>query len=198
MKNIIATGLNRFLQCDPERVDELQKIDGKVINIKIKELDKTICLRVSDRQLENIEEDITPDVELIVSMRVLPGYLLGADRNQQIKNGDIEVIGDTHVASVFHNVLSTVEIDWEEILAARVGDTAAHQIGFGAKKVKGFLRTVRENVQMDTRDYLQDNLQVAVTQIEVDTFIQNVDSLRAQVDRLEARINRLQASSQER
>lgn len=194
MKNIIATGLNRYLECDPERVDELQKIDGKVINIKIKEINKTICLRVCGRQLEHVEEiDETPDVELIVSMRVLPDYLLGADRNQQLKNGDIEIIGDTHVASVFHNVLNTVEIDWEEILAARVGDTVAHQIGFGARKVKGFLRSVKENVQMDTRDYLQDNLQVAVTQIEVDTFIQDVDSLRAHVDRLEARINRLQA-----
>ena len=192
MKKLITAGLNRYLECDPERLDELQKIEGKVVGLKVKEIDTTIFLRVTDHALESVEDvDVAPDVQLIVSMKALPDYFLGVDRNQQIKNGDIEIIGDTHVASIFHNTLREVEIDWEELLAARVGDTLAHQVGSGAKKVNRVLRTIRENVQLDTRDYLQDNLQVAVTQSEVDQFVQDVDTLRAQVDRLEARLKRL-------
>ena len=132
----------------------------------------------------------------MVSLTTLPNYFLGVDRNQQIKNGDLEINGDTHVASVFHNVLNEVEIDWEELLAERIGDTMAAQIGRGARKVGGFMHKVSDNVQMDTRDFLQDNLQVAVTQAEVDAFIQDVDILRADVDRLEARLKRLESSSQ--
>ena len=196
MKKLISAGLNRYLACDPERSSELKQIDGKVVAIKIKEFDATIILQVEGLKLhEIVDKEIEADVELNLSIKTFPNYLLGVDRNQLIKNGDIEIIGDTHVASVFHNVLSEVEIDWEELLAARIGDTMASQIGFGARKVKGFMRTMRENVQLDTRDYLQDNLQVAVTQVEVDEFIQQVDTLRADVDRLEARLKRLEVSS---
>ena len=196
MKKLISAGLNRYLACDPERSSELKQIDGKVVAIKIKEFDATIILQVEGLKLhEIVDKEIEADVELNLSIKTFPNYLLGVDRNQLIKNGDIEIIGDTHVASVFHNVLSEVEIDWEELLAARIGDTMASQIGFGARKVKGFMRTMRENVQLDTRDYLQDNLQVAVTQAEVDEFVQQVDTLRADVDRLEARLKRLEVSS---
>ena len=196
MEKIITAGLNRYLECDPERCDELKKIDGKIIALKFKEPDITLKLQVDGSSLLEVEDAaISPDVELLLSLKTLPNYLLGVDRNQQIKSGDIEIIGDTHVASIFHNVLSEVEIDWEELLAARVGDTMAAQIGLGAQKIKGFMRTVRDNMQMDTRDYLQDNLQVAVTQSEVDTFVQEVDTLRADVDRLEARLKRLESSS---
>ena len=196
MEKLITAGLNRYLECDPERSSELKKIDGKVIAVKIKEFDVTITLRVEGLKLQEVlDAEIVADVELILSIKTFPNYLLGVDRNQLIKNGDIEIIGDTHVASVFHNVLSEVEIDWEELLAARIGDPIASQIGFGARKIKGFMRTVRENVQLDTRDYLQDNLQVAVTQTEVEEFVHQVDTLRADVDRLEARLKRLETSS---
>jgi ubiquinone biosynthesis protein UbiJ len=47
-----------------------------------------------------------------------------------------------------------------------------------------------ENMRLDVRDYLQDDLQVAVTKSEVEHFIQEVDDTRARVDRLEARLNK--------
>ena len=196
MKSIVTASLNRYLEFDPERSSELVKINEKILALKIKELDLNIKLRVNNLRLEEVEDaGIDPDVELILSLRAIPNYLLGVDRNRQMKAGDIEIIGDTHAASIFHNILSEVEIDWEELLAARVGDTLANQIGLGAGKLKGLLRTIRTNMQMDTRDYLQDNLQVAVTQSEVDAFMQEVDTLRADVDRLEARLKRFEAST---
>ena len=192
MKKVVTAGLNRYLDCDPERIDQIQQIDGKIIGVTIKELDVAMFWQVTNLHLENIEdEDVSCDVELIVSMKALPDYLFGVDRNQLIKNGSVEIIGDTHVASVFHNTLKEVEIDWEEMLAKRVGDTVAHQIGVGAKKLADLFRGIQENARLDMRDYLQDSLQVAVTQVEVDEFVRDVDTLRAQVDRLEARLQRL-------
>ena len=53
------------------------------------------------------------------------------------------------------------------------------------------MHNLRENARLDMRDYLQDDLQVAVTQGEIDDFIEHVDALRAQTDRIEARLNKL-------
>ncbi len=196
MKDLIVAALNRFLDCDPERAQQLKQIDGKLIALRISEIDTTILMLVNNLRLQELgETDVEPDVEIGVSLSMLSDYFLGVDRNQLIKNGAIEINGDSHIASVFHNTLREVEIDWEEIAAARVGDNVAHQFGSGARMVKNLLNNIRENARLDTRDYLQDNLQVAVTQEEVNEFMHDVDSLRAQTDRLEARLNRLEAGS---
>ena len=54
---------------------------------------------------------------------------------------------------------------------------------------------MNENFRLDVRDYLQDNLQVAVTKEEVDEFVRDVDTIRAQIERLEARLNRLHSNN---
>ena len=113
------------------------------------------------------------------------------ESGELIKKGDIEITGDTHIASVFQNTLKQVEIDWEEHLAKYTGDTVAYQAGKVAKTFGRFARDLRNNVRLDMKDYLQDEMQVVPTKNEIDDFIADVDTLRADVDRLEARLKRL-------
>ena len=110
-----------------------------------------------------------------------------------MKNGDIEIIGDSHVASTFHNVLREIEIDWEDLLSRYTGDVAANQIGKGVRRTHSFIRRLRNNLRLDMRDYLQDELQVSATNIEVDDFIKQVDIVTSQLDKLEERVNQLTA-----
>ena len=194
--NTIIAGLNHYLQCDQERAQDLDKIDRKIIAIKLRELGTTITLQVNGLLLEELNDpEIKPDAEIIASLKVLPDYFLGVDQNQLFKNGDIEIIGDSHVASTFHNVLREIEIDWEDLLSKYTGDIAANQIGKGARRAHGFIRRLGDNLRLDVRDYLQDELQVSVTKVEVDDFIKQVDIVSAQLDNLEERVNRLTANS---
>ena len=196
IRNTIIAGLNHYLQCDQERAQDLDKIDRKIIAIKLRELGTTITLQVNGLLLEELNDpEIKPDAEIIASLKVLPDYFLGVDQNQLFKNGDIEIIGDSHVASTFHNVLREIEIDWEDLLSKYTGDIAANQIGKGARRAHGFIRRLGDNLRLDVRDYLQDELQVSVTKVEVDDFIKQVDIVSAQLDNLEERVNRLTANS---
>ena len=193
MKNIIISALNRYLQQDYERACHLNQIEGKIIRIVVREINLDLIFNVQDTSLLEMEDvDINADVEINVSARILPDYFMGVERDQLIKSGSIEIKGDTHVASVLQNTLREIEIDWEEIISRYIGDMAAYQLGKGARALHGFGQRLRENMRQDLRDYLQDNVQVAATQEEVDQFIKEVDMARAQVDRLEARIARLQ------
>lgn len=193
MKNIIISALNRYLQQDHERACHLNQIEGKIIRIVVREINLDLIFSVKDTSLLEMEDvDITADVEINVSAKILPDYFMGVERDQLIKSGSIEIKGDTHVASVLQNTLREIEIDWEEIISRYIGDMAAYQLGKGARALHGFGQRLRENMRQDLRDYLQDNIQVAATQEEVDQFIKEVDMARAQVDRLEARIARLQ------
>ena len=192
MKDVIISGLNRYIETDQERAAGLDQIKGKLIRLYIREIEKTLSLRVQQRYLqEESDSDIDADVEISISLKILPEFLMGADQDKLIKNGGIEIKGDAHIASVFQNTLREIEIDWEELLSKYTSDAAAYQIGRGAKALHSFARRLRENIRQDLRDYLQDNVQASATQDEVNQFIQDVDSVRAKTDRLEARLNRL-------
>lgn len=193
MKNLILSALNRYLEQDQERARQLNQIEGKIIRIKVREINLDLLIRVQQSYFEEVnQEQDAADVDIDISLKVLPDYLLGTDPDKLIKNGDIEIKGDTHIASVLQNTLKEIEIDWEEIISKYTGDAVAYQIGKGARELHAFGVRLRDNLRQDMRDYLQDNVQVSATQEEVDQFIKEVDTTRAQVDRLEARLNRLQ------
>ncbi|MEM8844470.1 MAG: SCP2 sterol-binding domain-containing protein [Pseudomonadota bacterium] len=192
IRNTIIAGINRYLLCDQERAKDLEKIENKIISIKLREPNTTITFKVRQRLLEEVNTDeVEPDVEIIASLKILPDYFLGVDQNQFVKNGDLEINGDSHIASTFNNVLRQIEIDWEDILSKYIGDVAANQVGKGVRSVREFVEQLGDNLRLDMRDYLQDELQVAATQVEVDEFIRQVDDTSAQVDALEIRLARL-------
>ena len=193
MKDTIIAVLNRYIESDQERAIGLDQIKGKLIRLTVRELDKTLSLRVKQRYLEDEpDSEVDADVEIIISLKILPEFLMGTDQDKLIKSGGIEIKGDAHIASVFQNTLREIEIDWEEQLSRYTGDAVAYQIGRGVNVARSFGRQMRDNMRQDVRDYLQDNVQAAATKDEVDQFIQDVDSVRAKTDRLEARLNRLQ------
>ena len=192
IQNAIIAGINGYLKCDPERAQGLQSVNEKIIAITIKEFNRSTVFKVEDIILREVgEAETKPDVEIIASLKVLPDYFLGVDQNQFIKNGDLEIIGDSHVASTFHNVLKGIEIDWEDLLSKYIGDVAANQLGTAVGKAQDFVKQLGENLRLDVRDYVQDELQIAVTETEVDDFISQVNATTAQLDQLEKRVDQL-------
>lgn len=196
ISNAIVSGLNHYINADTERARDLSQINGKTIKIYLKELNQNIILKINDLSVVELEEPADKtDVEVIVSLKVLSDFMLGIDKESMLKNGDLEIKGDAHVASVFQHTMKSIEIDWVEILSAYTGDAVAHQVGMGLRGLKSLNQRMKENFRLDARDFLQDNLQVAVTKEEVDEFMRDVDTMRAQVERLEARLNRLQSAN---
>lgn len=195
ISNVIVSGVNRYISADPERANELSQINGKTIKLYLKELNQNIILKINDLSVVELEETADEtDVEIIVSLKVLSDFMLGVDKESMLKNGDLEIKGDAHVASVFQHTMKSIEIDWEDILSDYTGDAIAHHLGAGIRELHALRARMKENFRLDARDFLQDNLQVAVTKEEVDEFMRDVDTMRAQVERLEARLNRLQSA----
>ena len=190
LNTFIVSSFNRYLDCDPERAQDLQSINAKTLSITIKEANITICMQVRDLRFIESEHIADCDAGIIVSVNVLPEKMAGRDQSQLLKDGSIEIQGDSHVASVFNKVLSEIEIDWQDVISKYTGDVLAHQIASGAKTLASIMHRLGENMRLDVRDYLQDDLQVAITKSEVEHFIQEVDDTRARVDRLEARLNK--------
>jgi len=190
LNTLIVSSFNRYLDCDLERAQALENIDDKILSITIKEANFTLIMQVQNARFFEADLSQQIDASIIVSMHVLSGKMRGQDQNQLLKDGIIEIQGDSHVASVFNKVMNEIEIDWQDVISKYTGDIVAHQITTGAKSVASVLRRLGDNLRLDVRDYLQDDLQIAVTESEVEHFVEQVDDLRARTDRLEARLNK--------
>ena len=190
LNTLIVSSFNRYLDCDPERAQALENINDKILSITIKEANFTLIMQVQNARFFEADLSQQIDASIIVSMHVLSGKMGGQDQNQLLKDCIIEIQGDSHVASVFNKVMNEIEIDWQDVISKYTGDIVAHQITTGAKSVASVLRRLGDNLRLDVRDYLQDDLQIAVTESEVEHFVEQVDDLRARTDRLEARLNK--------
>lgn len=192
----LETALNTYLRLDVEMAGQLNAISGRLILLEVVGLEITLLVRVLNAKVQVSEQLVfEPDAIIRGSPLALVRLGLAADVPSAVMRQDVEIRGDAEVGRVFRDVLAGVEIDWEEVLARRVGDIPAHQIGNAVRTLVAALSGAADRLRMDLSEYLQEEARVIPTHIEVEQFMDDVDSLCADLDRLEARLMRLPAAT---
>ena len=187
---------NRYLGMDPAAGARLASLDGRVIALDLRGLDLKLVFRVQGQGIAFIEEpDQKPDT-------VLRGTPIGitrlgfghANATGTLFSGDVEISGDVETGQAFKAVLDAIDIDWEEQLARLTGDVLAHQLGNAARHTGRWLDHARLTLEQDLSEYLQEELRVVPTRIEIENLIEDIGRLGMDADRLEARLRRLLAA----
>jgi ubiquinone biosynthesis protein UbiJ len=199
-KDIIAAllerAVNAYLQVDPEAAGRLRAVSGKRIALELKGFDVMLLVWPhGDRIQITTYVDAEPDVVISGSLLSLARLARSSNAIGAIAGEDVQIRGDAEVARLFHEALAAVEIDWEEWLAARVGDVPAHQMGNVFRGLTAGLSGSIDRLRMDVSEYLQEETRIVPTRVEIEQFIDAVDLLRVDVDRIEARLERLVAAS---
>ena len=193
----IESALNRYLSLDPEALSRFSSLEGKIIAIEIKGINKTISLFPSaDGFLVLCDFDGEADATISGTPIALAKMGVIADPKALIFNGEIEVSGDTGLANRFNHLLSKLDIDWEEILAQNIGDIAAHKIGNLVRGSSQWVKRSVNSVCLDSGEYLQEEIKLSPSNAELRKFIRQVDEVREATDRLKARIDSLKNERQ--
>ena len=198
IKSIIAptleSALNAYLGMDPDTERRMRDIDGRVVAFRLTDLDFILYFIPSQGRVSVMTHcEIEPEVMISGSLITLIRMGLSGKTDEAVSVKDVEIRGDIELGQAFYELLSRVEIEWEELLADRVGDIAAHQIGNIARGFTGWMGQVRESLRMDLSEYLQEESRIVPTKPEIEKFMDEVDTLRSDVDRLEARVQRMEA-----
>ena len=192
----LESAFNRYLLLDPAAGDRLAGLEGRVIALELRGLDLMLVFRVQGQGIAFIDEPgLTPDT-------VLRGTPLGITRlglgrgnaTGTLFSGDVEIAGDVETGQAFKAVLDAIDIDWEEQLSRLTGDLLAHQMGNAARHAGSWLDHARLTLERDLSEYLQEELRVLPTRIEIENFIEDIGRLGMDTDRLEARLRRLLAA----
>jgi ubiquinone biosynthesis protein UbiJ len=190
---VINRALNAYLRRldDPER--SLSGLAGRVLIVELSDLGWTFQIIFSiDRLHVRGRGELPPDTRL-VGTTVAFGAA-AAKRFRDLPEG-IAIDGDGELAQRFTRLLAEADIDWEEVLARRIGDFPAHQVGRLARGVSGWSRRVVKTLTADVGEYLKEEARYLPSRAEIDGFLSDIGSLRNDCDRLEARLKRLENSS---
>jgi ubiquinone biosynthesis protein UbiJ len=191
----IEWAFNRYLAMDPDAHTRLEPLDGRTVALELRGFGLVICLQVKAGRVVVLQEPVTePDTTLCGTPLGYARLGLGGDSAATLFSGDVSISGDVEIGQAFKAVLDELDIDWEEQLAGLTGDVVAHQLGNAARSAGNWLRQGRNTLTQNLGEYLQEELRVAPTRIEIENFIEDVDLLRMDAERLDARIRRLQAS----
>ena len=191
--DLLGRLLDGALELDPETRRALAGLSGKVVDFDIAGVG-VLRLRILDERVR-VEPRNDAD-EADVTIRGAPFSLLrfafADDRERLLLGDEVSLHGDIVLATRLQQIAARVDVDVEEVLAHRIGDIAAHEVGRGVRGVGGWMRAAGAALLADVSEYVRHEAAMTPHGEEVERFSHAVDDLRDDVERLEARIGRLE------
>ncbi|MBL4262639.1 ubiquinone biosynthesis accessory factor UbiJ [Vibrio fluvialis] len=188
---VIESLLNTLIKDDPELGRRLARLKGQVIQVHLKEINKTLTFIFSQQidVLANYEGE--PDCYLSLNLSVLPELREQANITKLIKQDKLVLKGDIQLAQKFSQLMTDCKPDIEEWLSRVTGDVVAHTVVQGAKNVGALLSAQVSKHQNHLAQVLTEEWRVAPGPLEIAYFCDQVDDVKSQAARLESRLNQL-------
>lgn len=188
----LEAAVNHCLQFDPDALQRVRALTGKIIGIELLGLNLRFYLLPDSVGLQfQAEHHGEVDVWLRGAPLSMMRMGLGGDQQKALFSGDVEIVGDTELGQQVRDIMNDLDLDWEEQLSKLVGDVVGHKLGNVVREVADWAAQTRNTVEQDVGEYLQEESRLLPHQQEVAPFLEAVDTLRADVDRIEARVQRL-------
>ena len=185
--------INQLLSQDPETLDELAGLSGKVIQVELlNTAQPAISLFIQDCGVR-IETDHAGEADVLIRGTPLNllAYLRPSGEDRPAVAGNLEIRGDLGLAQDFQRLMRKFELDPEEQAARVLGDTLAHKAANLARMGAGFLRQLKDKIELDLSEYALYETELLPERDEIERFNNSVDELRDDLERLKQRVYRL-------
>ncbi|MEZ8052162.1 SCP2 domain-containing protein [Vibrio atlanticus] len=188
---VIETSLNTFVNDDPDLVRRLSRLKGQIIQVNLKELNKTLTF-VFSQQIDVLSDyEGQPDCYLSLNLSVLPELREQSNITKLIKQDKLILEGDIQLAQKFAQLMTDCKPDLEEWLSRVTGDVVAHTLVQGVKNVGGLVAKQATKHQNHLAQVLTEEWKIAPAPLEVAHFCDQVDDVKSSAARLEAKLNAL-------
>lgn len=186
----LEQALNRLIALDPETGDRVNAVDGQIVSLKLSRPGFEIFLASRDSRLCVLPEpDREPAATLTGSLTAFTRAGLTGISGKPRPDGQIEIEGDQKTGQAFLAILDKLSIDWEEQLSKLTGDVIAHQVGNIACKATQGAGNLQTTLRSNLSEYLQEELRVLPTRIEVGNFMTDIADLEKRVQTMEKRMH---------
>ena len=188
----LETSINQILKQDPITLQKFAALQGKVIAFELTDLDLTLYLfpHTEGIQVKYLYEG-KADTILQGDTLAFVNMSLG-DATESFFSGEVRIKGDIELGQHFKRILDQLDLDWEEWLSSFTGDLVAFKTGSIIRSFNSWGKDVINILELDAREYIQDEGQLSPHSIELEDLGKNISQLRDDTARLEARLSRIQ------
>lgn len=182
--------INAALSVDEISRQRLGELNDKVIVIHETRFDAVVAVSIVSSNVQLLNQfDGEADVTLTGDYASLLKLMKSSDA---LYGSSIRIEGELGVAETLRSIVGQLDVDVESLLTPLAGGTAAHQAGRLFDSATAWFARTRSTVEINTRDYLQEESNTLVPNILATEFGTAVTDLREGVDRAEARLRRLE------
>jgi len=190
--------VNKILFLDEETCNSLKKINKKVIvfefiNTKIKLYITSIERGLSIKTKCNSK----PDVVIKTSPGNFIRIILSSKNQSSTHPFDMKIEGDITLARNFEEIMSNLNVDFEDPLSRLLGNKLAFQIGRFIREAKKSTFLAAETILLDISEYLRFEIEMLPDELLMSEFCEEVDFLRDETELASKRIDRLSFSLSE-
>ena len=192
---LLESAGNHLLAYDPDFLEQLQPFFGRTFRIDLTEPTYELDLRpCPDGFIIEPASEQPADVSLRGSLWAFSRLAKEGAHSDVFAKGKITMDGDAELGQAFQQVLSQMQIDWEELLSTLLGDAAARGIHRTLREMGNWFEQSGRYFSENSGDFLRDELRLTPSRIEVESLGEQIENLRADTARLEARIRLLQST----
>lgn len=189
---LIEEAVNGLLARDPRVAECLEALSGRVVEVRVVGLPLTLYLSFPAGSVHVGSTALSPpDVSLTGTPPALLRLAFTRGGQTALFARAVEVRGDIGVLERLRACLAALDPDWEEALAARIGDVPAHALMRQARSLSSWLAAGRETLGENFREYLWEEARVLPRPEAVEDLARSVDQLRDDAERLAKRVERL-------
>jgi len=192
----LELSLNKLLALDNNSEQKLANLDGKVLEVKLKELPWAITFLFSQQIHILMDADTQANCRLQLSLMQFSELQDASQITQLIKQDKLELEGELEVAQQFAQLIKEWQVDWEQQLSQHTGDVVAHQLFSVAKNLKNKAKQDFHFIKQLVSEAATEEKAIAAHPVAMEHFSQQVDELRAATSRLEARISQKEQQNQ--
>lgn len=189
----LAALLNRQIRAKTPARDLCAELEDRVLAVRVKDTALAMYISVGAGEII-LSSECQSDPDVVISGSLLSlASLAGPKGGEVLRDGTLDLTGETSLAQQFQDLLRYGRPDLEEELSGVVGDVAARAVGDFARSVERWGKEARSTLQQDVTEYLQEESRTVPSRYETDAFRKQVELLRDEVARYEARLTRFEA-----
>ncbi|WP_391088667.1 SCP2 sterol-binding domain-containing protein [Vibrio sp. NH-UV-68] len=188
---VIETTLNTLINDDPELGRRLARLKGQVIQVHLKEVNKTLTFIFSQQIDVLAHYEGQPDCYLSLNLSVLLELRDQSNITKLIKQDKLVLEGDIQLAQKFSQLMTDCKPDIEEWLSRVTGDVVAHTVVQGVTNLGHLVKAQASKHQHHLAQVFTEEWRIAPPPLEVAHFCDQVDEVKSQAARIEAKLNQL-------
>lgn len=186
----IETSLNKLLMLDSSSQQRQLPLIGHTVGLSITELKQPLFFHFTPSNVEvlgqyegDVSAQLTLDFDALLSLKN------NGNISELIKLDKLVIDGDIKTLQCFADLLTKLDIDWQEHLSQYTGDVIAFKLGQGINKLKKSIRTTVEKTQSNASNYMIEEARLALGKLEFIHFSDQTDDVAMRTNKLAQQID---------